>query len=135
MTITKTWWVTAQEGVWRPLLYKIKMWAQRFIGNFIPRIMVPSVMVLCGSVGNVWHLQHQVYYIVDLGRPAGYLLTFLLSLSGDGVVFDLGLPVHLYRALEHFFFLPISRGNWATWISGNAKPSQKSSNTRKVVKH
>lgn len=30
------------------------------------------------------------------------------------------------RALEVFFFLPISRGNWATWISGKAPPSPKS---------
>jgi hypothetical protein len=30
------------------------------------------------------------------------------------------------RALDVFFFLPISRGNWATWISGKAPPSPKS---------
>lgn len=31
------------------------------------------------------------------------------------------------RALDVFFFLPISSGNWATWISGKAPPSPKSS--------
>ncbi|TNN37074.1 hypothetical protein EYF80_052770 [Liparis tanakae] len=30
------------------------------------------------------------------------------------------------RALDVFFFLPISIGNWATWISGKAPPSPKS---------
>lgn len=30
------------------------------------------------------------------------------------------------RALDVFFFLPISSGNWATWISGKAPPSPKS---------
>lgn len=65
-------------------------------------------------------------YIVDLGkpsRPAGYLLIFLPC------------PCPVWRSCPHrppvrFFFLPISRGNWATWISGKAPPSPKSYNTK-----
>ncbi|KAF3849602.1 hypothetical protein F7725_019321 [Dissostichus mawsoni] len=63
-------------------------------------------------------------YTLSLPCPALAMASYLIFPSASTCT---------ARALDVFFFRPISRGNWATWISGKDPPSPKSYRNKTVT--
>ena len=72
---------------------------------------------------NIANKQSQWEITLSLDCPCRAIASYLIFPSGSTC---------MASAFDIFFFRPISRGYWATWISGKAPPSPKSSNKRGI---